>query len=317
MSAPAGPAVWNGLDQATLDAAYDQARWAPDMQEVLDTRRAASAAALVRLGAPRRLAYGPDPIERIDLYDPAGSGRPAPLLLFVHGGAWRSGCAAEYASIAEAFVRVGVRVALPDFASVLDTGGDPRPLVGQVRRSIAWLQREAPGLGIDADAIVVCGHSSGAHLAAVALSGGAGAGAGSVGAAGPGETALEAPRAALLVSGMYDLAPVRRSSRSQYVAFDDEVEERFSPMRHLERLRMPLTVSWGTRESPEFVRQSRDFVRAIEARGQPVRAIPLARDHFRILEEIERGDGVLFREILRMLGRPVPTPGPRQDDGIA
>ena len=289
------------MDQAALDAAYDQARWAPDMQPVLEARQAASAAALARLGAPQRLAYGPDPIERIDLHRPAASARPAPLLVFVHGGAWRSGCAADYASIAEAFVRAGICVALPDFASVLDTGGDLRPVVEQVRRSIVWLQREAPGLGIDADAIVLCGHSSGAHLAAVALSGGSGT-------AGLDDAQPRAPRAAVLVSGMYDLAPVRLSSRSAYVAFVDEVEERFSPMRHLDRLRMPLTIAWGTRESPEFIRQSRDFVRAVQARGLSARAIPLARDHFRILEEIEHSDGVLFREIRTMLGRPAPAP---------
>jgi arylformamidase len=71
-------------------------------------------------------------------------------------------------------------------------------------------------------------------------------------------------------SGMYELAPVRLSKRSAYVSFTDEMVEKLSPLRHLARLSVPLIVSYGTYETPEFQRQARDFSAAVRNAGKPV-----------------------------------------------
>ena len=91
--------VFLDYDQAALDRAYDQPSWAPNMQEVLQRRAATSDAVRARLGAPRRLAYGPTEIERLDLFP---TSRPdAPIMIFLHGGAWRGGDARSQAFAAE------------------------------------------------------------------------------------------------------------------------------------------------------------------------------------------------------------------------
>src|SRR5688572_12115370 len=99
--------VFLDYDQAALDRAYDQAVWAPNRQEVLDRRAAASEALRARLGEPRSHAYGPAPIERLDVYAPAAARVPAPVMVFLHGGAWRSGDARSQAYAAETFVGAG------------------------------------------------------------------------------------------------------------------------------------------------------------------------------------------------------------------
>src|ERR1700730_7559636 len=63
-----GPLVWLNMDQQELDDAYDQIVYAPNRDQVGKRRLANSAAALARLGKPLRFAYGPTPIEGLDVY---------------------------------------------------------------------------------------------------------------------------------------------------------------------------------------------------------------------------------------------------------
>ena len=78
------PRVWLDLDQAALDAAYDQSVYAPNMEQILDRCRMNSERVRRRLGAPRRHAYGAAPIEKLDVYPTGKAG--APVLVFIHGG---------------------------------------------------------------------------------------------------------------------------------------------------------------------------------------------------------------------------------------
>ena len=105
-SSARGPLVWRDMDQKTLDDAYNQAAYAPNMDLILGRIAAASEATREILGAPYRLAYGPSEDERLDVYrthapslpSPAGVGRKqqgAPVNVFVHGGAWLRGSAAR------------------------------------------------------------------------------------------------------------------------------------------------------------------------------------------------------------------------------
>src|SRR5579872_6270459 len=63
-----GPIIWLDMDQQALDDAYDQAVYAPNRDQLGKRRLAASAAALARIGKPERHAYGPTPIEGLDVY---------------------------------------------------------------------------------------------------------------------------------------------------------------------------------------------------------------------------------------------------------
>jgi arylformamidase len=289
-----GPRVWLDLDQAELDAAYDQTVWAPNREQVVGRFTTQSDAARARLGAPRRFAYGPTPIEGLDLY--ATPRANAPINVFIHGGAWRAGLARNYAFPAELFVRAGAHFVVPDFAAVQDVGGSLMTMADQVRRAVAWVHRNARSFGGDPGRLYVSGHSSGAHLAGVVLT-----------TDWPRDfnMPVDTVKGGLCSSGMYDLKPVRLSARSNYVKFTDETEQALSSQRHLDRLNAPVVVSHGTLESPEFQRQARDFVAAVTAAGKPVKLL-VGEDynHFEIIETLGTPYGLLGRAVLEQMKLP-------------
>jgi arylformamidase len=285
-----GPRVWRDLDQAELDAAYDQAAWAPNREQLLRRHAAQSDAVRARLGAPLRYAYGPTPVEGLDVFVTPIVG--APINVLIHGGAWRAGLARNYAYVAELFVRAGAHLVVPDFAPVQDVGGSLMRMAEQVRRAVAWVYRNARRFGGDPARLYVSGHSSGGHLAGVILT--------------TDWRELDLPadvvKGGLCSSGMYDLEPVRLSARSSYVKFTDEMEEALSPQRHLDRLNAPVIVSHGTLESPEFQRQARDFAAAVEAAEKPVELL-VGDDynHFEIFETLATPYGLLGRAVLEQM----------------
>jgi len=287
-----GPKVWLDYDQAGLDDAYDQTVWTPLMADLQARRAATSEAARARIGQPQRFAYGPAPVEGLDVF-PARVPH-APVFVFIHGGGWRQGDAKGYAFAAEMFRDAGVAYVVPDFAPVTDFGGDLVPMAAQVRRAIAFAYKNAVQFGGDPARFYVAGHSSGAHLAAVALTA-------------DWETEFGIPSTfiagGMLMSGMYDMKPVRLSKRSDYVTFTDANEDALSPQRHLDRLRAPLVVSVGTKESPEFIRQARDFVAAVKAAGKTAELVVAPEfNHLEVVESLGNPYGPNGRAALALMG---------------
>jgi arylformamidase len=108
---------------------------------------------------------------------------------------------------------------------------------------------------------------------------------------------------ATLSSGMYDLKPVRLSKRSRYVKFTDEMEEALSAQRHIDQLNLPLVLAYGTYETPEFQRQTRDFYAAVKAAGKPVELlVGEGYNHFEMLETLANPYGLLGRAALAQMG---------------
>jgi arylformamidase len=219
---------------------------------------------------------------------------PAPIFVFIHGGAWRSGRSKDFAVPAEMFLRAGAHYVVPEFVWVQDVGGNLMVLADQVRRAVAWVHENIARFGGDPNRLYIGGQSSGGHLAAVALT-----------------TDWQCPfglpadliKGGMCISGMYDLAPVRLSARSRYVCFDDATVAALSPIRHLDRLHAPLVVAYGTRETPEFQRQNREFAGAVEAAGKKVRLLVGEHyNHFELPETLGNPYGLLGRAALDLMG---------------
>src|ERR1700752_5353495 len=90
-----GPLVWLDMDQQELDDAYDQSKYAPNIQQILKRCARNSELTRERLGAPKRFAYGATPIEGLDVFTTRAAN--APVHVHVHGGAWRAGLAKDFA----------------------------------------------------------------------------------------------------------------------------------------------------------------------------------------------------------------------------
>jgi arylformamidase len=279
-----GPIVWLDMDQKELDDAYDQIVYAPNRDQIGKRRLANSAAALKRLG-------NPSPIEGLDVYRTAKPN--APIAIFIHGGAWRNGAASEFTCLAEPFVHAGAHFVVLDFTNVDDAKGSLFPMVEQVCRAVGWVYRNAAEkFGGDPNRLHLISHSSGSHLGGCTVTH---------------DWAkegfpLDILKGATLSSGMYDLKPVRLSKRSKYVAFTDEMEQELSAMRHLDKLHTPLILTYGTYETPEFQRQSRDFAAAVKAAGKPVALlVGEGYNHFEMLETLTNPYGLLGRAVLTQM----------------
>ena len=282
--------VFLDYDQKALDDAYDQAVYAPNRDQILARLAHTSELVRRRIGVPERHSYGEGEMEGLDVYrakQPA-----APVNVFVHGGAWRAGLARDYGFPAEMFVRAGATFVALDFNNVLETHGDLMSMDEQVRRGIAWVWKNASRLGVDANRFYVSGTSSGGHLGGVAAT--------------TDWTKYGLPADAVkgytLCSGMYDLRGPRLSKRSSYVKFTDEVEQALSPQRHLERIRAPIALIYGSLETPEFQRQSRDFADALTRAGKSAEIIRAeGYNHFEITETLGNPYGAMGRAVLTQM----------------
>jgi arylformamidase len=291
-----GPSVWLDMDQVELDAAYDQIYYSPLQAQIISRLASNSELVRSRLGVPRREAYGPTEPEKLDIHRTARAN--APIFVCIHGGAWLVGEAKNYAYAAEMFVNAGAHYVALDFVAIAAAGGDLHVMADQVCRGIAWVYRNAASFGGDASRLYIGGHSSGGHLCGVALA-----------TDWQKDFGLPADiiKGGLCMSGLYDMKPVRLSKRSSYVKFTDEMEQAMSSQRHLDLLRAPVTVTYGTNETPEFQRQNRDFAAAVRAIGKPVELIEAANyNHFEMLESLGNPYGPNGRAALAMmkLSRP-------------
>jgi arylformamidase len=286
-----GPRVWLDMDQAELDAAYDQSVYAPNLQQIIKRYATNSEGVRARLGAPRRYAYGPTPIEGLDVYMTKLPN--APINIFIHGGAWRGGLAKDFGYAAELFVNAGAHYVVPDFINVMEAGGSLMLMAEQVRRAVAWVRRNAQSFGGDPERIYVSGHSSGGHLAGVILT---------TDWRNNFDLPTDTVKGGLCCSGMFDLKPVRLSARSSYVKFTDEMEQALSSQRHLDKLNASVIVTYGTLETPEFQRQSRDFAAAVKSAGKPVQLLVAeGYNHFEIPETLANPYGLLGRAVLEQM----------------
>ena len=198
------------------------------------------------------------------------------------------------------FVTAGAHYIAVDFIAVEKADGNLMTMADQVRRAVSWVYKNAASFGGDPNRVYVSGHSSGGHLAGVVMV-----------TDWKKDFALppDVVKGGLLMSGMYDLKPVRLSKRSAYVKFTDEMEQALSTQRHLGKLNAPIIVSHGTLESPEFQRQARDFVAAVKAAGKPVELIVgEGYNHFEMPETFGNPYGLLGRAALEQMKLPPARP---------
>jgi len=279
------------MDQSQLDAAYDQRVYAPNISQILERYAINSEVVRDRLGSPHRFTYGSSSIEGLEIYLTKHAN--APINIFIHGGAWREGMARDFGYAAELYVQAGAHYIVLDFINILDAGGNLMIMAEQVRRAVAWVWSNAHTFGGDRDRIYVSGHSSGAHLAGVVLT---------TDWRKEFDLPIDTVKGGLCCSGIFDLQPVRLSARSKYIDFTDEIEEMLSPQRQLHNLNAPIIVTYGTLETPEFQRQSRDFAAAISSVVKPVKLlVGKGYNHFEMPETLANPYGLLGRAVLEQM----------------
>lgn len=243
-------AVYLGMTKAELDCQYDQRTLVPNVAALIDEWSQRSNDLSRRHGKPLRIPYGKQPEQGVDLFRlPDARG----LHVHYHGGAWKALESHHAWWLAEPWLNAGYSFASVDFRLVPAVS-----LAEQVEDARLALAKAQDLLERDTQ-MIVSGHSSGAHLAAMVV------------------LALEANQGELqcdhliLASGIYDLEPVRLSGRNEYLHLNHAEAVLLSPETSLGQTPgCPVTLVWSRNELAEFQRQSRSMADTLQRVGVPV-----------------------------------------------
>lgn len=197
----------------------------------------------------KNISYGPN---KLDIYPAAVD--QAPVIVYVHGGAWRAGNKSEAGRVAPYFNSIGYMVV--SVAYSLSAPADRQ--ADQVGAAVRWVSANIAKYGGDPSRIALMGHSAGTHLASLAaLSGRA-----------PGVRALIAND-----TGAYDLAYLAKISGGRlpilYAALNKPANwSAWSPITYASQGGFPVLVAWSGADFREKV--STHFADALAAGGHAV-----------------------------------------------
>ncbi|MBW4091401.1 MAG: alpha/beta hydrolase [Proteobacteria bacterium] len=269
---------WGAMSRAERDAAYNNTAAVANSAELNAARADRSARFRAAHPGALDLAYGPRPRNRIDLFpaaDPA-----APCLVFLHGGYWQRNTREQFASVIEGPYAHGWSAALPGYTLAPDAS--LTEIAEEVTAALDWLAANGPAHGIRGP-IVLSGWSAGGHLTALALS-------------------HPAVAAGLAISGIFELGPIRDTELNEKLMLSDGEIAALSPLR-LPVSPKPLAIAYGTAELPPLVADSRALHARRAAAHAPGALVPVAgADHFTIVLELQKPDGVLTRELVALAG---------------
>lgn len=258
-----------------LERMYNNRQRVPDHGDYF--ARWAAESALVRRSLPCQLdvRYGDGAGETLDAFAAA---RPrSPIVVFIHGGYWKAMDKSQHSFVVPALRDLGAAVVVPNYALAPKVGIPDITL--QMVRAVAWSWRHARTLGGDARRIVVMGHSAGGQLAAMMLAC----------AWNRFEPALppRLVRAALGISGLYDLQPLLHTpSLQEVLRLTPRQVQAASPARLPAPAHGRLISAVGGDESSEYLRLNRLIQQAWGRERVPVAAVLPGLNHFSILDAL-------------------------------
>ncbi|WP_040501489.1 alpha/beta hydrolase [Herbaspirillum sp. YR522] len=244
--------------QEELDRQYNVRLGIPDFQAFFDRFAAAGQAARARHPHLADVAYGEHALQTWDFFPAANNGRP--LLVFIHGGYWRSLDKHQFSHLALPYLAADINVALLNYRLA------PEVRMGSIAADCGFALRQlcskAGALGFDAQAVWLMGHSAGAHLATLIAALGA------------------APvRGVCGISGLYDLEPVRLSYLNEILHLSPGDAAQASPILRPLPPGMDALLCVGGLESDEFHRQQDSYAACLRQSEHAVRVVAAPQAH--------------------------------------
>jgi acetyl esterase/lipase len=226
---------------ADWDDAYANAPYIPDAASYLPRWTERAAAFRERLIAAGRaridLAYGPAPRNRMDMFYPEGATQG--LVVFVHGGYWKTFDKSCWSHLASGALASGYVVAMPCYTLCPDARISA--ITKEIAAAIEYAAKRVQG------EILLCGHSAGGHLVTRMICRSSPLGA---------ETTTRIART-VSISGLHDLRPFMATKMNDILGVDWD-EARLESPALLAPQPAQTVICWvGVDERPEFLRQSR------------------------------------------------------------
>ncbi len=281
--------VYKHYTKAELELHFDPQKSVPDHARWTEERNSASRQARKKLKSFLNVAYGDSPRERMDIF-PAE--RPnAPVLLYFHGGYWRSGGKEQNCHFAELFVKTGAAVAVVEYD--LCPQVTVTEIVRQARASVAWAYKNISHYSGDPSKIYLSGLSAGGHLVAMALAH---------------DWEKEGlPRdlikGATAISGVYDLDAVLHIDVNQEIRLTPEGVRENSPFLHPPLPYAPLIIACGGAEPRGWQEQSENLFVLCKARGVSCESIEIpGAQHYSIGLQLADFQSPLTRAIFKQMG---------------
>ena len=285
--------------QASMDLSLEElnhqlspSQTAKDANGVLTAMVQATETALAHSGHQvfANETYGARARQKLDVFAPLGA-KAAPCFVFIHGGFWQEGAKEVSGFAAQAFTDAGW--AYVSVGYTLTPGVTLTELTQEIAEALAHLQAHAGRYGIDPKGIILAGHSAGGHLTACMLADVLGRGS------------ADLIAGAVLVSGVFELAPIAKSYVNDLSRITDAEIAQLSPARFKPARDVPVHVLIGGDEPDAFQVQST----ALAALWQPhisdlTEAHVPGKDHFDILDALSDPASETFQTIQNMIPRP-------------
>ena len=273
------------------DRMYNNRALVPDHADYFARWDSRSRAARAALPCELDVAYGHGPMETLDIF-PARSVN-APVVVFIHGGYWRSLDKADHSFVAPALHALGAAVVVPNYA--LCPAVTIPDIVMQMVQAVAWTWRHAREFGGDPSRIRVVGHSAGGHLATMMLA----CNWRQVGS----DLPADLVRDVLSISALYELesllaTPFLQSSLRLTSADARRASPAYLPSPSQGRL---FSVA-GADESAEFIRHNHLIQQAWGSTRVPVCEDLVGLNHFSIVEALTQPGHRLHALVKQLIG---------------
>jgi arylformamidase len=276
-------------DQVFLGREYNNRQLVPEHPQYFARWAEGSARARATMTCYLDRDYGPAPGEMLDIF-PARKGDGS-VLMFIHGGYWRSLDKRDFAYLAPAWVDAGVSLVLVNYDLCPQVTVDE--IVRQMLRASAWLYRHAEEYGMDEDRLFVSGWSAGAHLTAMMMA--------ALWPVYDAQLPKDLFKGGLAVSGIYDLRPlVQIDFLNADLRLDDASALKLSPAFLPPATRAPVYTCAGGAESSEFKRQNALLAQRWKSAVSGDIAMP-GHNHFSVIDELANPASALFAGAKRMM----------------
>jgi len=225
--------------------------------------------------------------QKLDLYIPKGVAKP-PVLLFMHGGAWRFGDRNLYFGFGTRFASQGILVIVPSYRLAPKF---PHPAqIEDTAAAFAWVVKNIEKYGGDSSRIFVAGHSAGGHLVALLTL--------DESHLKPHGLSPKLIRGTIAHSGVYDLVVIGDSQASVF-GNNAGVRRKGSPLFHIKEATAPFLVGYCQWDYPTLPAQAREFCATLQAAGTKAELIYVPNEnHISEMLSILNDQDPLFKSAL-------------------